>query len=209
MRERDPGTHDRTTGRRGQSYVLEGIAGGVIVLAAVLFAIQATAVTPLSVSTANKHIENQERFQAEGVLDEASRDGTLEDAILYWNPDNRTFVDGSTSGYDGDIRDPAPNEFLAMVNRTFSDEQIAVNIYVTFTNNANRTGTQRLLYQGTPSDNAVSANTMIVLYDDDRFSAPETNGTLADDPNAFYAPDAAPNASVYNVMEVRVVLWRM
>ncbi len=194
--------------RRGQSYVLEAIGAGVIVLAAVMFAIQATAVTPLSASTANKHIENQERYQADTLLDHTARDGSLKDAILYWDPVNGTFIAGNATGYRGDIADPPPNAFLEAVDRVFSDSQIAVNIYLTYTHSVDSTNSKRLLYQGTPSDNAVSANHIVVLYDHDRLTAPDSNSTL-NSTDGFYARNVDPDSSIYNIVEVRIVVWRM
>lgn len=198
---------------RGQSYVLEALGASVIVLAAVVFAIQATAVTPLSVSTASQHVENQERLQAETMLDSAARNGTLRAGLLYWNPENETFVDATQQWYVGDIPDPPPNEFLAMLDRVFSDAQIATNVYVTYST-TDGTGRQRLLYQGVPSDNAVSAGRTVVLYDRDNFADGTgfENQTLNDTSTPgfdFYAPNVDPNSPVYNVMEVRIVVWRM
>lgn len=203
------------TGRRnrGQSYVLEALGAGILIVAAVLFAIQATAVTPLSVSTASQHVENQERLQAETMLDVAARNGTLRSGLLYWNPENETFVGAEQQRYVGDISDPAPNEFLAMLGRVFSDSQIATNVYVTY-NTAGSTGRQTVLYQGVPSGNAVSAGHTVVLYEHDKFAAGTgfENRTLNDTSETgfdFYAPNVDPNSPVYNVVEVRIVVWRM
>lgn len=197
---------ERTDGR-AQSYTLEGIAAGILVLSTVVFVIQATAVTPLSVSTASQHVENQERELADTALAQADVNGTLQQALLYWNPANRTFVNATANGYVG--RTPS-NGFGRLLERVFSDEQIAVNVYIGY-NTSNGLKRQRLVYQGTPSDNAVSAGHMLTLMDADNLTGPYSNRTL-NGTNAtptFYAPDMAPNGSVYNVVEVQIIAWRM
>lgn len=200
-------------GCRGQSYTLESIAASLVVLSAVIFAIQATAVTPLSVSTASQHVENQERDQAETVLDMSAVNGTLRSAVLFWNAENRTFVNATAEGYLG--RTPN-NGFGRQVERIFSDSQIAVNVYVGY-GTPRGLGSQTMIYQGTPSDNAVSSTHTLVLMDEDHLHGPFSNQTLNGTTNpvarspgvAFYAPDIAPRGSVYNVMEVRIVAWRV
>ena len=65
-----------------------------------------------------------------------------------------------------------------------------------------------MVYMGSPSDNAASATRTVTLADDTGLSGPVA-GTVSDPSTSFYAPDAAPNASLYNVMEVRIVVWQM
>jgi hypothetical protein len=62
-----------------------------------------------------------------------------------------------------------------------------------------------MVYMGAPSDNAASATRTVTLTDDTSLSG--TSGTVSSP--GFYAPDAAPNASLYNVLEVRIVVWQM
>lgn len=212
-RNRTQTGHD---GDRGQSYALESIAASLVVLSAVIFAIQATAVTPLSVSTASQHVENQERELADTVLDQAAENGTLQSAVLFWNSENRTFVNATAEGYLGETPN---NSFGGQLDRVFSDSQIAVNVYVGY---GTTSGLRRetMIYQGTPSDNAVSESHTLVVMDEDHLRGPFSNQTLngtqeplahpSETPGfAFYAPDIAPNGSVYNVVEVRIVAWRM
>lgn len=192
---------------RGQSYTLEGIAAGILVLSVVIFAIEATAVTPLSVSTASQHVENQERGLAATSLAQADLNGSLREAVLYWHPENRTFVNASASGYVGRTPDTS---FGRLLERVFSDQQIAVNVYIGYSSAAGLKR-QTLIYQGTPSDNAVSAGHSLVLMDGDHLEGPFSNQTLngTNPTGAFYAPDIAPDSSVYNVLEVRIIAWRM
>lgn len=195
-------------GTRGQSYVLEAIAAGVIVVAGVIFAIQATAVTPLSVSTANEHVENQERAMAETVLERTAASGALKEAVLYWNPDNRTFYDAEPEGYLGES---PPNAFGHELERVFTDARIATNVYVVYSRPSGQ-GLEPMVYQGTPSDNAVTATHSLVLTDDDTLSAPgydEYTLNATNDTDGFYARDVVSDGRTYNVVEVRLVAWQM
>nr|WP_267163201.1 hypothetical protein [Halovenus salina] len=70
---------------RGQALTLEAVVGAILMLAAIGFALQMTAVTPLSASTSSQHIENQLQSTSEGVLDTAADTGALREAVLYWN----------------------------------------------------------------------------------------------------------------------------
>lgn len=194
---------------RGQSYVLEAIGASIIMVSAVVFAIQATAVTPLSVSTASQHIENQQQATAETLLDQAAANGTLQDAMLNWSDDDRRFHNASTEGYY--VGEPPDNAFGDLLNRVFSSERIATNVYVGYDTPNGRKATP-YVYQGTPSDNAVVASHSLVLTDGMNLTAPGQENRTLNATNAtasFYAPDVMPNGTVYNVIEVRIVVWRM
>ena len=67
---------------RGQAYTLEAIIASVLLISSLVFALQVTVVTPLSASTSNQHIENQQRASAAGVLTAAQETGALKDAVL-------------------------------------------------------------------------------------------------------------------------------
>ena len=84
-------------GDRGQAYALEAIVTSLILLSGLVFALQATAVTPLSASTSSQHIENQQAATAEGVLATAADDGSLRVAVLNWDDG-----DGEFHGSDAD-----------------------------------------------------------------------------------------------------------
>lgn len=197
----------RGSNARGQSYVLEAIGASVIVLAAVVFALQATAVTPLSVSTANQHIQTQERVTADTVLEHAARNGTLQGAVLHWNPDNRTFWDASAEGYLGRHPD---NGFGQVLNRTFGRSNVATNVHVVSVGPSGTSNTQ-MIYQGIPSESAVTATHTLVLLDEDNLTAPGYEQHTLNESNAtdsFYVRDTMTNHSVYTVVEVRLTVWR-
>lgn len=193
------------TTNRGQVHALEAVTAGVIVIFSVLFAIQSTTITPLTTSTSHRHIETQQQKMANGVLAHTAETGALQNQLLYWNPDEQVFYNASIRGYRGRYPD---TRFGTTLEKIFEDRRIAVNVYVTFTREGNTTGTKTIIRSGTPSDNSVTATKTIILYDDMQFSSPGYSQHIGATPN-FYASDIYPNSSVYNIVTVRVVTWRI
>jgi len=192
---------------RAQAHTLEGFAAAIILLSGVLFALQATAVTPLTASTSNQHIENQQAAVAEGTLAAAEANGTLTPTLLYWNTSGDRFIgSGSDGTYAGG---GPPTRFGAALNRTFAADRIAFNVEVSYRTAGGR-GRTRMVYMGSPSDNAVAATRTVVLFDDDPVG--DGSGTLADvadDPDREFYADDTDGGPLYGVMEVRIVVWRI
>lgn len=204
---------------RGQAHTLEGVMAGLILLSALFFALQATAVTPLSASTSSQHIENQQQATAKGILATASENGSLQRAVLFWGDDND---DGEYEFLKADngpfyTSDLPPNVFGRMLERSLDGRGVAFNVYVTYQARGGGERRQPMIYRGEPSDNSVIASIMVTLTDDDVLFQQDQDGdgiaeqtaTKLDETSAFYAPDAAQNSDLYNVLEVEVVTWRM
>ena len=193
---------------RGQAYTLEAFIAALLLISSLTFALQVTAVTPLSASTANQHIENQQRSSAAGVLAAADERGALKEAVLYWNHThtNGEFHDPTRLGYY--TNEYPPNPFGEILDRAFGGRGLAVNVFV-HTEGDRRP--QRMVYHGEPSDNAASASRTVTLYDDDRIRLEDrSHGPELSDPEAsFYTSDAHADNLVYNVVRVEVVVWRM
>ncbi len=201
--------HGRRHSQKGQAYTLEAFIAALLLVSSLAFALQVTAVTPLSASTANQHIENQQRASAAGTLVAAAEQDVLKDAVLYWNTSEEEFHDATRLDYY--TNQYPPNEFGAILNRSFAGRGLAVNLVI---HTEDDSQPQRVVFHGEPSDNAGSATRTVVLYDDDRVRyANESHGpTLADvaaSDGEFYTSDAHPSSQVYNVIEIEVVIWRM
>lgn len=149
---------------RGQAYALEAITAGVLLVGALLFALQATGVTPLSASTSSQHIENQQQVTAEGALAAAVEEDAIRVAVLNWNATNQSFYNTSERYH---VHGGPPNEFGEILNRTFDSRGIVFNVYVIYQRSGEDRTRQRMVYRGEPSDNAVAASTVVTLYDDD------------------------------------------
>lgn len=192
---------------RGQAYTIEAIFAVLLMMSGVLFALQATAITPLTSSTSNERIELQEKNIAKSLLESAAEQETLVPTVTYWDTTTQTFID--SDGPTGYQNDAPPTEFGDQINNTFTDANIAVNVYIAYrTPNNNHQRVKRLMFQGTPSDNAVSASQTVVLLDDTKLNdgSGRTLKTVEDD---YFIKDASPETNIYNIAEVRVVVWRM
>lgn len=183
---------------RAQAHTLEAFVASLLVLGGVLFAIQATAVTPLSASTSNQHIEAQQRAQAADLMVVADANDTLRPAVVAAG--NGTYSKGGP-----------PNQFGRLLNETFGSERVAFNVALTHEKRGvgNGTGSLSLVYMGSPTDNAVSTHHAVVLYDDTPFPGPYANVSAARDAGEFYAEDISPDSELYNVVEVTIVVWRI
>ena len=192
---------------RAQVHTLEAIVAALLLLTSVVFALQMTAVTPLSASTSSQHIENQQQASAEGVLASAVESGALRRAVLYWNETGERFHNTSSETFYT-VNAP-PNEFGGMLERQFGDRGIAYNVRVYYRTASGNVGEQLMVNQGEPSDNAVMSARTVVLTDDARLYN-ETGvrpGTTVRD--SYMSNDAAENSPVYTVARVEVIVWRI
>ncbi|TSD09824.1 hypothetical protein DP107_14320 [Haloglomus irregulare] len=199
------------TDDRGQAHTLEGVIAAILLLSSLTFALQVTAVTPLSASTSSQHIENQQQSVAEGALTVTAENDDLKDAVLYWNESGENFHDATRGFY---VSGPPPNEFGETLSMAYSGRGIAYNVYVSYQTTTGSWVDQSMLYRGRPSDNAISASRTVTIYDDDCLvDADNTTdtGSCLDDPSvadSFYANDVS-DSGVFNVVRVEVVVWRM
>jgi hypothetical protein len=189
---------------RGQAHTLEAFTAAVLIVGALIFATQATAVTPLSASTSNQHIENQQRATVDGLLATAAENGTLADAALYYDPGDETF-EGAP---DGDpYAEAPPNAFGTALRETLSDRQIAFNVDVRYRTADGGTDVEPMVRMGEPSDNAVVATRSVGVYNGSRLTGSDDRRLEALDDGEFYAPNVD-DSELYNVFEVEVTVWR-
>ena len=198
---------------RGQAHTVEAFIAALLLVSGLLFAMQATAVTPLSASTSNQHIENQQRALAGDLLSTAAEDGSLQEAVLYWNASQGAFEDSPEQGYYTDSG--SQNAFLTALNETLAERRIAYNVRLRV---HNTTGTPSrppvsMVEMGQPSDNAVTASRTVTLSDSATLTGSDDRSlsAVASEADAsFYAPDADPSSELlYNRVEVRLITWRM
>jgi len=197
---------------RGQAHTLEAFSAAIVLLGAIVFALQSTAVTPLTASTASQHIENQQSAVADGLLDAAAANGTLKPTLLYYNNSSGCFHGALFCGGYAYANGGPPNRFGESLNRTFLDRGIAFNVNFIYITEGGNLGERRMVRFGQPSDNAVSVRRTVTLYDDDRLldeDGEPTDLRLDETEDGFWAPNRAASDSVYNVVHVEVVVWRM
>ncbi|KAB1194617.1 hypothetical protein GJR96_14665 [Haloferax sp. MBLA0076] len=194
---------------RGQAHALEAFVAATVLLASVTFALQVTAVTPLTASTSSQHIENQQAAVAQGLLDAAAENGSLKRTLLL---ENISAEEGGNYVAGG-----PPTVFGRMLNDTFRDRGIAFNVIV-YSVQSNQEGKAlnrvSLVHMGQPSDHAASASRLVTLMDDDvlhevddRTAIPTT--TRLDSASSFYVDQRHDTDPVWSALKVEVVVWRM
>ncbi|MFB6269509.1 MAG: hypothetical protein ABEH83_06170 [Halobacterium sp.] len=209
---------------RGQAHTLEGVAGALVVVVAVAFTLQATAVTPLTASTASQHIETQHERAASGLLEVERANGNLSMALRYWNNSSGSFQNADPDGYYvGQPASPAvarntsrpPNvSFFRALEETFGGDQAVVyNVNAYYVDAFGERRLRRVVYNGQPSADAVAATRLITVYDDQNVTTLSGGELVVSSTgprleNATYFP-ADVDGHAYSVVEIEVVVWRM
>lgn len=232
---------------RAQSFTLEGFMSAMVLLVAVLFALQSTVLTSTSGGSLDAETESRLGQEATDVLAASATDGELSAAVRYWDSDGRRFADAidCTVGYGAN---GLPDSlFGGSFARAFGDRGFSYNVVVSFRDDGTKAanaqcvrdvsrppngtvsnstlsngtlpnGTREIvmLSQGRPTADAVTARYTVSLYDNQTLTAPgastrelwEYDTDATDGDGGFYPiPDAAPDSPLYNVVEVRIVVW--
>jgi len=190
---------------RAQAHTLEGVAAAIIVVAAVAFTLQGTAVTPLTASTASQHIETQHERAAASLLETSRSDGTLSATLRYWNASGGEFANASEDGYY--VGDPPNTTFGDALRVTLGDRAVAYNVNVYYVTNDGERRQRRVVYTGAPSADAVAAERTVTVYDDQRVVDVDGDPVGPSVENATYLGPDSPGP-VYGVYTVEVVAWR-
>ncbi len=220
---------------RGQAYTLEAVIGALLIISAVVFALNATVVTPSTAGEESPEVRDSLRQQASDILaiTAASDSFDLSTLVRYWDPARRTFYDGLTPerGYGSA---PPPQQFGAMLNETLTSRGYLYNVEIAYLTGADEptcgpgsvstaddsvaTETTTMVRQGTPPKNAVVATHTVTLFDNQTLSTDqianqgvelcEYDTDATDNDDGYYpVPDADPDGPLYNVVEVRVTVW--
>ena len=194
---------------KAQMHTLEGVAAATIMLLVIVYAIDATSMTPLTSSTANVHAETELQALGQDILSaldysEPGYNSKLKNDVLNWTGDeyiwNGTqYLQLNYSNYSIINPDNSLNNNLtAILYATLVRQGIAHNVDLVFIDsNTSYPYTQKMIYNGNPSDNAVIVSRKIVLYSSDPInpSSPIT--------------DLDPSTNLYNIVDVKLTLWRM
>ena len=217
---------DTTTTDRGQAYTLEGFISAMIVLMALLFALQSVVITPTTGGLADRTVEAQMQQETQDALmiaATADEDGSnLSKMVRYWDPDEDEFYNATDSGHgnyeptrDSELYD----EFILgqiMVDR-FTESGMSYNIELVAQDENGEFDDENstyLVYQG--ESEAVTASYTVTLYEDDTLTIPEeeehSDKTVREAEGLNYPippahEDDGDNPEVYNVVEVRISIW--
>lgn len=220
---------------RGVTWTIEAFLSVALLLAILVITIQ---MVPSGATSSQQANYQQNQLQQDGtdILVGSSETGQLSDGLLYWDVSTNT-LPGDTTRH-GEYQSIANSSHpLESPFTLLNDDNVLYNMEVTYqgeydpvdsVDESDQTFDRTLVYQGTPSDNAVVVEYTVILFRDDplinedgRIDNTECNGasedteyvTLEDVDNSsdcdYYMPDAFPEDTTdrYNVVRVQLTLW--
>jgi len=189
-----PGVQAILKDNTGQMYTLEGAATAIMIVFLVVFIVQASPLTPLTSSASHQQVESQIETSGSDLLivldyvPEGETYSPLKKALVDWTG---VEFDGQSSTYPNSVYD-----LTSVLNRALLADGTAYNLVVAYQNDNKKWDSRAMLWNGRPSDNAVLVSRKVVIHDEDAISA-------------SFIPDLSPNSSFYNILDVRLTLWRM
>jgi hypothetical protein len=188
---------------KAQMHTLEGVAAATIMLLVIIYAIDATSMTPLTSSTANVHVETELQVLGQDILSaldyaEPGYNSKLKNDVTNWS--GKEFVwSGTKYVENGNTSNSLSNNLTNILNATLVTQGIAHNVELTFlADNGTSFSSQKMIYNGDPSNNAVIVSRKIVLQNSDF------------NPSSDYPiKDIDPSTNLYNIVDVKLILWRM
>jgi hypothetical protein len=218
MRAPDAHRAGRSRDDRGQAFTLEGVLAATFLVIALLIALQTTVITPTTGGAVDDETRTELRQRANDVL-VVTANAESEDLswyVRYWNPNTRTFYGAVRPEIGYGSRNP-PGTFGAMLQDTFTRSGRSYNVILRYRGNESpgSSGTQRMVYQGPPAEHAVVASHMVTLYDEKTLTGPlatnrelhEYDTNASDNDDSYYPIPDVVDGPVYNVVEVRLVVW--
>lgn len=197
---------------------MEAVVSAIIIFTAVLFALQAVIITPTTSGAVDPEVREEDRQQANDILTLSKQNATfsLSEQVRYWDQGAQTFEGGQNArvGYGSDR---PPGMLGVLLNRTFTERNRLYNVELRYRGTSASGASERipLVYRGTPGEGSVVATTTVTLYDNQTLTGSRaSNAELweydtdpTDNDDGYYPiPNAVPGP-VYNVVEVRVVVW--
>ena len=196
---------------RGQAYTLEGFIGAMVVLMALLFALQSVVITPTTGGLADRTVQEQIQQETQDSLVVANQDGNLSEAIRNWDGEGgfEGADDPAAPGEDHDtysVGDFSNESDLGTVlEKRFAENGWSYNVELHPAEGENRT----LVYQGSPPSDAVTASYTISLYDNQQTTSESMNDEELQntDSDERTIPRENEDDILYAVVEVRVIVW--
>ncbi len=202
---------------RGQAFTLEGLIGAIILLTAVLFALQSINAVPSSSDGPQVEQSATIEVDAKDVLRLSARNETfgLSEMVRYYSPVQGQFY-GAVDGEVGYGTQQPPGGVGSLLESTVTEQGRTYNLQLRYRNENLSDGWKRttVVARGQPDDDAIVATYIITLYDNQTLTSPTTTGIelqeVSSDPSGGTAHYPIPNAfdgPVYNVVEVRLIVW--
>jgi hypothetical protein len=193
-------TNESAEDTRAVFHTLDAIATVAILIAALVAAYQLVGAS--GGGQVDSVSNQQQQVRAADALEASESTGALKNATLYWDDSAGAWANGDSYYTEFPSGHPLQPAFSAF----FSGTGVKYGITIQYLKADEGTENQRLFYQGTPGPAAVVAETTLRLNDTDELVGP-SSGTTLENSSSFYAPDAFPDQSQYNLVTVQIVLW--
>ena len=187
---------------RGQAFTLEGVIGAMILLTAVLFALNSAVLLPSTGETGNQAQIEQE---AKDVMEVAAADGHLSEIARCYSTDEE---DGGWFG-DESVATAPPEEtdLHTLLEETFDDRDRSYNVEVKH----DAGSAERLVYNGASTRDGVTVSRTVTLYEDDPLMEGDDCASAQDEEDVANGDYPIPRATeeddyIYNVVEVRLTI---
>jgi len=205
---------------RGQAYTLEGIIGAMILLTAVLMALNSAVLLPSTSGEIDRGVQSDVSQQATDVLRIAAEDGSLSETLRCWDNESRAFYGSPDGRSTYNSTHPMDNSLGTMLNQTFTERFSAYTLDAEYRPNGSGSTPRPIVAEATAVQRTVTVTHTVTLYDDQTLvdcrsgsdEAPDAElSELSEersDDDYYPIPDAAPDSHVYNVVEVRLtIIW--
>ncbi|MFB6139044.1 MAG: hypothetical protein ABEJ26_01255 [Halosimplex sp.] len=187
---------------RGQAFTLEAVLGALIVIAGLVFALQAVTVTPATTGSTAAPVDVS---RLDSVLAEAADSGALKRSVLAWNGG----FQGASSG-EGYFIDGVPNNDFGRALDEAVAPSVTMNVIVHYRTGPDTVKEQRMVYNGIPGEGAARAAATVAVYDGDRLrdstGAPRT-GTDVRSAGLYPGLSDRYPSDLYSVLKVEVIAW--
>jgi hypothetical protein len=193
--------------KTAQMHTLEAVMAALIMVGVIVFAVEATSLTPLTSSTANAHIEAQMQTMGQDMLNALSyapygHTSALKSDVTNW--------DGKEYVWNGTAYESRASGNLTLTNSSLVDmftfvttpRGIAHNVHFAWINEDGVSISRPYIYNGDPSDNAVIISKKVTLSDYEVANVSSFAANTA-------IPDIDNSTGFYNIVNVKMTLWRM
>jgi len=209
---------------RGQAYTLEGIIGAMILLTAVLMALNSAVLLPSTSGTIDRGVQSDVGQQATDVLRIADEDGNLSATLRCWDTGNASFYGATSADGTYGYSNPMNNSLGTMLEETFSDRYNSYSLRANYrTPDDDVAGEEvTIVEQGNALRKSITVTHTVTLYEDQNLTASCDGGPAdtgeglrdawdgGDDEGDYPIPPAndPSKSQIYNVVEVRLtIIW--
>jgi hypothetical protein len=197
---------------RGQIFTIEGVIAAFILIFALVVIVMSTSVTPLSSSFTNQHIKLELQNVGNDILStldmtpivntgDPSTLSLLKQSILQWA---RTDSYGMYSWNNTAMISALDNKTMMTrshlsdaLNFALINKGTAYNVEVRYPDTSLTLHTNKMIWNGDPSENSITVSRYVVLHDSDVYN---DNSVI---------PDISPSTDLHSTIEVRLTLWVM